>query len=161
MQSSAVMSICDALELWELGNADERAEAVRDWIAGEASSWGMDTPNFELGKSIDADGNEHWSSYNRDTDTIKMDPALFDNPDDYPAEDVINSAAHEFRHAMQDQYGDDEIFNAQGEREADAKDFANAYSDYLEDECDSEDFESAPASDPGDWNLPPGGDAVA
>lgn len=163
------MGICDALDRWsdsESGKYD-RLQDLRDWVKAEAESWGMEAPPVELGKSIDENGNEHWASYDRDTDTIKMDPALFDDPDTYDAIDVFNSAAHELRHAMQDQYaeGDEDPSDdmSEDDRQQDAEDFAEAYQELWESECGDDETESVPADDagPGDWNLPAEGVANA
>jgi hypothetical protein len=153
------VSVCDSFKNWYdpgRGGSD-RFQDVSDWIRGEAASWGVDNPNVVEGKSVDADGNEHWSSYDRQTNTITLDPDLFTNPDAHDPADVFNAGAHELEHAMQDQYyGDRTDAPSDAERQQDAKDFADAYSDEWDDECDTpQDSESSPGNDTGDWNLPP------
>jgi hypothetical protein len=155
------MNICDALDTWDdrgQGYGD-RLQAVRDWVKAEAEEWGMDPPSVVVGKSVDAEGKEHWASYNAETDTITMDPELFRQPDIHDASDVFNSAAHELRHAMQDQYDeqdedDSEEDMGKDDREQDADDFADAYEALWDSECGDPESESAPGEGLGDWNLP-------
>jgi hypothetical protein len=155
------MGICDSFNNWSTpgyGYGD-RLQDVRDWVRDEAASWGIDEPNVVVGKSIDENGEEHWASYDPDTNTITIDPALFNDPEQFSGEDVFNSVAHEFEHAMQWQYGDG---MDSGEREADAKDFADAYSEAWAEECtEPDDSESSPGNETGDWNLSPGDGSYA
>lgn len=156
------------LDQWKGMSYGERLQAVRDYVRDQAESWGADRPSVVVGKAVDEDGNEHYAMYDRDLDTITIDPELLRDPDLHPGEEVLNSVTHEFRHAMQDQFDEEseeeEDFMEGEERESDADDFADAYSEYLEDECGEPDpTESVPGSDVGDWSLPaePAGGALA
>ena len=156
------------LDEWNTMSYGERLQAVRDYVGEQARSWGADRPSVVVGKAVDEEGNEHYAMYNRDTDEITIDPELLREPGLHPGEEVLNSVTHEFRHAMQDQFDEEseeeEDFLEGEDRESDADDFANAYSDYLEDECGEADpTESVPGSEISDWNLPaePAGGALA
>ncbi len=157
------MGICDELKNWDApgqGYAD-RLQAIRDWISEESEEWGVEKPSVVVGKSVDENGDEHWSSYDRDTNTITMDPDLFRDTDTYSSTDVYNSAAHEFRHAMQDQYDeldedDSEEDMSSEDREQDADDFAETYESMWEGECGDGENDSAPGDDLGDWELDEG-----
>lgn len=160
------MGICDSMDRWnskDYGYGD-RLQDVRDWVKSEADSWGFEKPSLVAQAVPDEEGQRHYASYDPDTNTINVDPELFNRPDLHPPEEVYNSIAHEMRHAMQHQFYGDEIDENmdKGEREQDAKDFADAYSDYWKDECGADDdADSVPGGNLGDFNLPPEGGAYA
>lgn len=154
------MGICDDLKNWnskDWGYGD-RLQAVRDWIKQESEEWGIEKPSVQVGVPADEHGASHWASYNKDEDIITMHPDLFKYPDQYSSEDVFNSAAHELRHAMQDQYDELDENNEEPDmeaedREQDADDFAETYQSMWEKECGNPDNESAPGDDLPDWEL--------
>ena len=153
------MDICDSMDRWsQPGNGyGDRLADVRDWVKEESDEWGIDKPSVQVGAVPDEDGNRHYAGYDPETNTITIDPELLREPDLHPPDEVYNSVAHEMGHAMQHQYYVDDIDEEmdKDERERDADDFADAYSDYWDDQCnDSDDAESVPGNDFGDWNLP-------
>ena len=68
------MDICGVLDEWNSMPYGERLQAVRDWVKEQSESWGLDKPSVVAGKAVDAEGNEHYAMYDRDTDTITIDP---------------------------------------------------------------------------------------
>lgn len=166
------MGFCKLRDNWPGGTADERQVELTEFIQELMRDWGLDLANYTL-KYEEAPGNPNANGgYNHHNNTIYIHPRLLD--DDEPWGDTIaaETAAHEVRHAMQDEvYTDYGVPDGTGNpldvgmREEDAKAFAaSLVPNGLEDCKDPDPYPGSgavqempsPASPAGDFNLPSG-----
>ena len=107
------MGICDILDGWDdAGGNSERFEGLRDFVNELLGSWGFDPPNWSDQTHPDQEGP---GMYDKDTNTIHLDPDFISDAD---ASDAVNVAIHEGIHAGIDQAGWDDLSAATEEWEA-------------------------------------------
>lgn len=136
--------------------------------------WGLDPDDYDINYEAPPDLPDRAGAYVYGEDTFYIHPGLLDRDVDT----AIGVAAHEVRHAMQD-----EVYEEYGEpdgtdnpldrrvREDDAEAFSESVVEDGMDDCDEEDDEESasdkdlrmppPASPAGDFNVPAPGIAYA
>ena len=175
------MNICDQQESWDHLSHDKRFDEVKAWILEKASDWRLTGVTVVEGITLDASGGRHAGGYNRDTNVITLDPALFEPGSHF--ETTYDTAAHELGHALNDQVYEDLFPGTGGPDPADdgadmgndpinseirqnyAEDFAKAFMHAVDEQCKGRGTAESPANrardevgEPpgplGDWELP-------
>jgi hypothetical protein len=171
------MGFCKLREKWPGLTPEQRKGELTEYVQNLMRDWGVDPGNHSVVYQPVPDRPSANGGYDHNSGKIYIHPRLLD--DDEPFGDTIaaETAAHEVRHAMQDEvytdYGEqDGTGNALdvGRREKDADAFAaSVVPDGLEDCKDPDPYPGSgevkemppPASPAGDFNLPAGDTAYA
>ncbi|MCU0560645.1 MAG: hypothetical protein MUD16_10710 [Desulfobacterales bacterium] len=171
------MGFCKLRQRWPEQSPAERENELTEYINDLMRDWGMDPHRYSLTYQPVPDRPSANGGYDHHSQTIYIHPRLLE--DDEPFGDTIaaETAAHEVRHAMQDEvyteYGaPDGTGNPHdvGWREKDAEAFAaSIVPDGLEECKDPDPYPGSgqvdemppPASPAGDFNLPSGDTAYA
>lgn len=170
------MSFCDDLAEWDDLPPSGRFERVSDWMQRSAADAGFD-PDLKIKNESPPGYPDRRGGYDPDTNTIYLNPDLFENDRDGGWKYAFDTAAHEFTHHVQDKVdnaygepvevdegddgeedqsesGDEEVEDLHDDdRHAEAQDFAETFLDLAEEACedDPDGAESALRSFLEDW----------
>jgi putative neutral zinc metallopeptidase len=147
---------------WDETSDDEKEARIRDWVDQLLEDWGVEGVSVQFGEPTDGAPGD----YDFEEKTITLDPNLLDGDTQH----LMDVAAHEVGHAIQDDYlgGHMENQNPNPDdpyttEQVDANEFAAAVRDDVAGDCmdpesDSASKQNAPL---GDWNLPAGDSGYA